>query len=477
MKITFVFFIMNIISGMGYSIISPLFPPLAIKIGLTETIIGFIIGIFDIANTILTTFTPKLCQKFTRIKLLYFSAFGEATCTIIYGIIGHYVKSYNLLIISMLIVRIIHGCCGAIIATLVYSLTISLSDKSETKQAIGYLEVAWCFGISFGPILASVFYHYGGYPLPFIVIGFILYTSVYLSSIVANEKTDSNDEIQEDPPFLKFLLYEEIIVILGAFIFGMVSESFFYPSLTNHLTRHFGLSVKISSFFFAILALAYIITLQFLDKTTEKFGLYGACFFGLDMAALGVLMVYPYHPFPQKIFLVAIGLALIGGGGAPIFVPGLVSLTKSIKKIAPDLDELSANDVASAIYNLTIAIGNFIGPIIGGYLSTRFGFNHSCLIISSFIFFYSIIYLIYFRDKICRKRNSIITDSKSEEVELMNHPGFYKDKNLNCSFHSDLNMEKIGKRKKYYSSTLKKDEVYDDFPYMNLNDLDQVEKL
>jgi len=120
---------------MGYSIVSPLFPPLGVKMGLTETIIGIIIGIYDLANTLLTTITPKFCQKFTRIKLLYIS-------TIIYGIIDHYIKSYNLLIISMLIVRIIHGCCGAIIATLVYSITISLSDSSEIKQAIGYLEIA-----------------------------------------------------------------------------------------------------------------------------------------------------------------------------------------------------------------------------------------------------------------------------------------------------------------------------------------------
>jgi len=59
----------------------------------------------------------------------------------------------------------------------------------------------------------------------------------------------------------------------------------------------------------------------------------------------------------------------------------------------------------------------------------------------------------------------------------MNHPGFYKDKSLEFSFHSDLNLEKIGKRKNYYSSILKKDEVKNDFPYMNLNDLDQVEKI
>ena len=386
MKIVYILFLMNLITGMGYSLISPLFPPLAIQVGLTETIIGIIIGIYDLANTILTMFTPKLCQKFTRIKLLYFSTFGEATCTILYGIIGYYIKSYHLLIITMIIVRIIHGCCGAIIATLVYSLTISFSDKSETKQAIGYLEIAWCSGISLGPIIASIFYNYGGYPLPFITLGLILYISVYLSSKVSHEKTESNEDIEEDPPFLKFLLYEEIIVILGAFIFGMVSESFFYPSLTNHLKRHFGLSVKVSGLFFAILAIAYIITLQFLDKTTEKFGLYGATFIGLDMAALGVLMVYPYYPFPQRVISVMIGLALIGGGGAPIFVPGLVSLTKSIKEIEPDLDELSANDVSSAIYNLTIAIGDFSGPMIGGYLSTCFGFKHSCLIISTFIF-------------------------------------------------------------------------------------------
>ena len=210
MKIVFILFLMNFISGMGYSIISPLFPPLGVKIGLTETIIGIIIGIFDLANTILTTFTPKLCQKFTRIKLLYFSTFGEATCTIIYGIIGHYVKSYNLLIISMLIVRIFHGCCGAIIATLVYSLTISLTDESKTKKAIGDLEIAWCFGIAVGPIVASIFYNYGGYPLPFIVLGIIFYISVYLSFKISREKTESDDEIEEDPPFLKFLLYKEI---------------------------------------------------------------------------------------------------------------------------------------------------------------------------------------------------------------------------------------------------------------------------
>ena len=60
--------------------------------------------------------------------------------------------------------------------------------------------------------------------------------------------------------------------------------------------------LKYQVYFFAILSKTYIIILQFLDKTTKKFGLYGESFIGLVMAALGVLMVYPYYLFPQKVF-------------------------------------------------------------------------------------------------------------------------------------------------------------------------------
>ena len=62
----------------------------------------------------------------------------------------------------MFIIRIIHGCCCGIIGTLVYSLTISLSNKEETKKSLGNLEIGWCIGSTCGPVFASVFYKFGG---------------------------------------------------------------------------------------------------------------------------------------------------------------------------------------------------------------------------------------------------------------------------------------------------------------------------
>ena len=64
--------------------------------------------------------------------------------------------------------RIIHGCCSAIIGTLLYSLTISLSNKDETQSSLGKLEIGWAAGTCSGPLFASFFYKLGGYSLPFI---------------------------------------------------------------------------------------------------------------------------------------------------------------------------------------------------------------------------------------------------------------------------------------------------------------------
>ena len=211
------------------------------------------------ANTLITPFTPFLYKKFTRIKLLNFLTFCEATCTILW--ISWTIKFLLSIIFSMFIIRIIHGCCCGIIGTLIYSLTISLSKKEETKIALGNLEIGWFLGTSCGPIFASVFYKIGGYPLPFIILGLFLYTSVYLSTQVGYEKTESEEQIEGNPPILKFLLYGEINFILGSLILGIAAKTFYFPCLTNHLKSYFNLSVSISILFFIIIAVAYLISL------------------------------------------------------------------------------------------------------------------------------------------------------------------------------------------------------------------------
>ena len=157
MKNATLFFLLIMFSGMGYSIVSPLFPSLGEKDNLSEEILGWIISTYSIASTIFTPIVPILSKKFSRIKLLSFATFFEATCTLLYGFLP-LIHFYPLLITIIFFLRILHGCCASIIGTLVYSLTISLSEENETQISLGNLEIGWTLGTCSGPFFASFFY-------------------------------------------------------------------------------------------------------------------------------------------------------------------------------------------------------------------------------------------------------------------------------------------------------------------------------
>ena len=476
MKITLILFLINTFSGMGYSILAPLFPSLGTKEGLTESLIGWIISIFALSNTLITPITPYLCKKFGRIHLLLFSTFCEATCTILYGFLG-LIRSFYFLITLMFTIRILHGCCCGIIGTLVYSLTISLSNKNETKKALGNLEIGWCLGSTCGPVLASVFYKLGGYPLPFIVLGLFMYISVYFAIQVGHEKTESDENIEENPEILKYLKYCDINMIISGLMFGMVGQTFYFPCLTNHLGKNYHLSVSVSSLFFVIQAVAYYFAVECLDVMTNFFGLCGTFCLGIAITSLGVLMTYPVPPFPKSLIIIIFGCILIGGGDVPIFIPGLIILSREIRKFEPNIDILTANDLSSAINNLAFAIGDFIGPIIGGFLSTHVGFKYCCLIVSVIIFIFSIVFFVHFYKDILffkeiNQDNSLENDNNKcidEEKELLNNSGSFKKYEIISPL---LSLQSSAENKKYNEELDKKMEKAFDNLYFRLSDED-----
>ena len=423
MKNTTLFFLINMFSGMGYSLVSPLFPSLGKKDNLSEEILGWIISTYSIASTILTPFIPTLSKKFSRIKLLCFATFFEATCTILYGFLP-FISSYPILITIIFLLRILHGCCSAIIGTLVYSLTISLAEQSELQISLGNLEIGWSLGTSCGPLFASFFYRIGGYSLPFISLGVFLYISVYIAKSVDSEKLNKDDDSEEDPPFAKFLIYPQIFLILIAFIICMINVTFYFPCLTNHLTQNYNLSVSNASLFFVIPIISYITILQFLDNISAKFGIYIIFSFGLICSVISPLFLYPCPPIPKSLISIIVGFLIIGVGSAPVFVPGLVALSKNIRNIDANIDELTANDISSAINNLTIAIGDFGGPIIGGFFTSRYDFKYCCYIVFLLGISYSMIFILYFFGNIKEEIKILLTRQKIEKDILESGKSF-----------------------------------------------------
>ena len=423
MKNSNLFLLINTLSGMGYSLAAPLFPSLGNSEILTEEILGWIIGTYSLAGTLLTPFIPYLTNRFNRVNLLIISTFLEATCTLLYGFLN-YVGNFYVLLVIIFILRTIHGLSSAIIGVLVYSLTISLTDESELELSLGSLEIGWSIGTSSGPLFAAFFYGFGGYSLPFIILGLVLFISVYLSKRIHSDKLLENDDSEQNPSFVRFLKYPKVFLILIGFIIVMILSSFYFPCLVNHLKENYSLTTSSSSLFFVIPIASYVFILQFLDDLRNKFGHYSIYSFGLIVSTISPIFLNPCPPFPKKIIFVISGFLINGIGQAPVFIPGLVVLSKNIRSIDTNIDELIANDISSAINTLTIYIGEFIGPIIGGYLTSKYDFKYCCYFMFLIGCGFSAIFILSFIVNI-KNEIQLFINSKGNEVQtFLNESSF-----------------------------------------------------
>ena len=434
-KSQYVLFFMNMFSGMAYSIIAPLFPSITEKHGINEDILGYIISICALSSFCISPFVPMIIKKFGRIEMLYIATFVEATCVLLYGFFN-YIPSHNSFIIISFTIRTIHGLFCGILGIIVYSLISSISTEEEVQIALGNMEVAWCLGLSAGPLFASIFYKIGGFALPFIVLGASLYMSVYLTKIISAEKINTEEEVEnkEENSYLKSVFHLNIIFNILAVTLGIIATTYYFPCLTNHLTSNYNLSISVSSLFFVVGMLFYMIFLRFLNLLTDKFGMEKTPCIGILMISIGCLFIYPVKPIPQNIFFILVGLCLIGGAGAPINVPALINMSNYLKMYNKNLDDYTANDIASTLYTIANNIGDFIGPTLGGFLSTKVGFKYCCVILSIFFLKYLIIYFWYFH-----KGKNI--DEKNNLYLIKDEPSFsiYSNDNLNRTFLGNTN--------------------------------------
>ena len=410
--------LINLFSGIGISLSSPFFPSLNSKFILPDVILDWILSAYSLSSTLFNSLVPFLIKKFSHINLLYFAAFFEASCTLFYGFLIYF-PSYKIFLITMFILRIIHGCCSAMIGVVVYSLAASFSEKENTKVNITSMEIGWSLGKVVGPIIGAICFKFGGYIAPFIFIGISSYTSIFLvKNIKINFEIGDNEEneVNINDEISKILFKAEAWTILIGFVIGIIIDLYFYPCLTYHLINNYNISISLASLFFTVPVIIYMISAYILNNYQNRFGTYFTYTFGLICTALGPLFLYPVTPLPKNILFVILGLILIGIGQAPIFVQGLVLLLNIIKKISPNKDEISLNDIASTLNNIAIDIGGFCGPIIGGFITTKYNFNICCFTMFLVAFIYLIVFIIFFWNNI---KNDDFDDKDKDDIKFI----------------------------------------------------------
>lgn len=76
--------------------------------------------------------------------------------------------------------------------------------------------------------------------------------------------------------------------------------------------------------------------------------------------------------YPDKLYMVIIGIGLLGTSVALIFVPLLSEIIDAVVEKEGIKESPVLNDKASAVFNAAYATGCVTGPIIGGAIKDSF---------------------------------------------------------------------------------------------------------
>ena len=165
----------------------------------------------------------------------------------------------------------------------------------------------------------------------------------------------------------------------------------------------------------------YFFSLQILSHANKFFGNRITMTIGMFFNSFFILFLGPSQFLPQRLSIIIIGLSGLGFGGAFISIPAVIDAIEILKNEV-GLNENSAQDYASATYNLGYFLGETIGPLFGGHLTQKFGFVHACNINCATNFLFAFIYISFvIFDQVFKHKKR-----EKEEKLLLNEGEFEK---------------------------------------------------
>ncbi|XP_041465048.1 MFS-type transporter SLC18B1-like [Lytechinus variegatus] len=363
----------------SFSVLAPFFPREAKDKGVSGLQIGFIFGAFALVNVIFSPifgkFLPKLGAKFTFVSGVWI----VAGCNILFGFCDE-ISSTLTFIIFCYVVR-----CTAALGTAA-AVTASFTIAAQTfpghvAQTIGLMETFGGLGYMIGPVIGGFLYEVGGndYKIPFIVLGCADLVCVVLSLALLPPIVSEDMKTGSISDFLRI----PSVWPVGLSIFvGSASFGFLDPTLSLHVEQ-FTQSAMVVGLLFLLSGGCYALSSPFWGWMAEKLNISRLMvIIGTIMSGGAFLLMgpSPLLNLPNELWIICLSLALCG-----IFLSASVIcsfndyLTSAMKNGFPD--DMSTQAVVSGIFSSLLALGNFVGPSIGGVVVHLYSFNWSATVI------------------------------------------------------------------------------------------------
>ncbi|CAG2115762.1 unnamed protein product, partial [Medioppia subpectinata] len=333
------------------SLQAPFFPKEAESKGATPTQYGFVFGVYELMIAVTSPLFGKMIASVSPILFCELGLFISGISTVLFGLLDR-LEIGNDFIIMCFVVRIIEGVSSAAFMTASYAImTKEFPDRIATTFSL--LQTFFGLGLILGPTLGGALYQWGGFILPFVVLGsFLLLGGVFTFLLL--ETCDKPPE-QESGNFIAFMSDSGVLLDALAIATSLNFIGFNAATLEPHL-RQFNLR----------------------PIDPKKL-----CLFGCLLSIVGYVYIGPqeFIEFEPQLWLITLSLVFIGFGLASKLVTAFISALNDAIHRRGFPDNISTYGLVSAMYFSANSMGAFIGPTLGGYLIETVGYRSGTFVI------------------------------------------------------------------------------------------------
>ena len=298
--------------------------------------VGILLASYQVAFCIAAPFTGNCLNRIGRKKAIMVGLLVMSICTVFFASASYFEGKWTFYAIST-VGRMVQGVADSLICVAIPSLiAIEFPHKNEKYQ--GYLEFAMGLGMALGPIMSSFIYDYLAYRGTFFfyaafIVVFGISAACFIPGKVdrppkKKKTTKSNDEAEKVPYSIFFKNRRAFLAILVPFI-ACIFLLYFGPILAPEL-RRLGVPDKYSGYSLAICWTCYAIGCFIAGFLCQIMPRRYLVLFSILLAALSLFIVGPAKFLPDDVYLIFIGLGLLGFGIAGITVPVLPEMIDAV---------------------------------------------------------------------------------------------------------------------------------------------------
>lgn len=346
----------TLIAVLGVASITPAFPKVANRLGLSETEVGYLVSIFTLPGIFLAPIGGILADRYGRKTILIPSLF-------LFGLAG-FACFFTHNLYGLLVFRFLQGVGGSTLGTLNVTLIGDFFSGKQRAEAMGYNASVLSVGTGLYPFIGGLLAVFGwNFPflLPLLAIPVGIWAMVTLNgeefhqttSISQYYKSALRSVIKKEVLGLLSLSVLTFIILYGAFLS-------FLPFLFNKKmglnSMQIGLLLSLSSF-------ATALTSARLGKLVRRFTEVYLLKVAYVIYFISILLI----PFISNVWVFLIPVVLFGIAQG-LNIPGLQTM---LIHLAPEKQRA----IFMSVNGMVLRLGQTLGPLVIGLGVTLLGIN------------------------------------------------------------------------------------------------------